>query len=135
MEQKQYSNKWQKRFDFYDKHGAPNTPEFKTALKTASFGQRLLINMNFFAFFFGLIYFLILGLWKKGLVLLGVSLGIAILVTIIDGLTGWSFPDGVYNGLSVGISAMWAMLANYNYYLKETKGLDGWNPLEGMRMV
>lgn len=91
--------------------------------------------MNFFAFFFGLIYFLILGLWKKGLVLLGVSLGIAILVTIIDGLTGWSFPDGVYNGLSVGISAMWAMLANYNYYLKETKGLDGWNPLEGMRMV
>lgn len=35
MEQKQYSNKWQKRFDFYDKHGAPNTPEFKTALKTA----------------------------------------------------------------------------------------------------
>ena len=42
MEQKQYSNKWQKRFDFFEKYGSPSTPEFKTALKAASFGERLL---------------------------------------------------------------------------------------------
>lgn len=135
MEQKQYSQKWQKRFAFFDKHGAPNTPEFKTALKAESFGGRILISMNFFAFFFGIIYFLILGLWKKGLVLLGMTIGFGVLLAIIDAMTGGSIPDGAFTGLSVGISVIWSMVANYAYYIKETKGLDGWNPFEGMRMV
>ncbi|WP_348771644.1 DUF2628 domain-containing protein, partial [Providencia rettgeri] len=135
MEQKQYSNKWQKRFDFFEKYGSPSTPEFKTALKAASFGERLLINMNFFAFFFGIIYFLILGLWKKGLVMLGISIAIGLVLNIIDFMVGGTIPNGAYTGLSVGISVMWAMVANYAYYIKETKGLDGWNPFEGIRMV
>lgn len=135
MEKKQYSQKWQKRFDFFDTHGAPNTPEFKAALKAASFGDRILFNMNIFAFFFGFIYFLILGLWKKGLVLLGVSIGLAIVLNIIDFMIGGTLSDAVYTGLSIGISVLWGMVANYAYYLKETKGLDGWNPFEGLRMV
>lgn len=135
MEQKQYSNKWRKRFDFFNTHGAPNTPEFKTALKAESFGGRLLINMNFFAFFFGIIYFLILGLWKKGLVLLGISIALGLVLNIIDFMIGGTIPNGAYTGLSIGISALWAMIANYAYYIKETKGLDGWNPFEGIRMV
>ncbi|EPL6453849.1 MULTISPECIES: DUF2628 domain-containing protein [Providencia] len=135
MEQKQYSNKWQKRFDFFDTHGAPDTAEFKAALKAESFSGRLLINMNFFAFFFGIIYFLILGLWKKGLVLLGISIGLGLVLNIIDFMIGGTIPNGAYTGLSVGISVLWAMIANYAYYIKETKGLDGWNPFEGIRMV
>ncbi|HEM8292178.1 MULTISPECIES: DUF2628 domain-containing protein [Providencia] len=135
MEQKQYSEKWQKRFNFFDTHGAPDTPEFKAALKAESFGGRLLISMNFFAFFFGIIYFLILGLWKKGLVLLGISIGLGLVLNVIDFMIGGTIPNGAYTGLSVGISALWAMIANYAYYIKETKGLDGWNPFEGIRMV
>ncbi|WP_369308766.1 DUF2628 domain-containing protein [Providencia rettgeri] len=135
MEQKPYSNKWQKRFEFFDTHGAPDTPAYKDALKAESFGGRILISMNFFAFFFGIIYFLILGLWKKGLVLLGISIGLGIVLNIIDFMIGGTIPNGVYSGLSIGISALWAMIANYAYYLKETKGLDGWNPFEGIRMV
>lgn len=135
MEQKQYSEKWQKRFNFFDTHGAPDTPEFKAALKAESFGGRLLISMNFFAFFFGIIYFLILGLWKKGLVLLGISIGLGLVLNVIDFMIGGTIPNGAYTGLSVGVSALWAMIANYAYYIKETKGLDGWNPFEGIRMV
>ena len=135
MEQKQYSNKWQKRFDFFNAHGAPDTPEFKSALKAEPFGGRILISMNFFAFFFGIIYFLILGLWKKGLVLLGISIGFGLILNIIDFMIGGTIPNGAYTGLSVGISALWAMIANYAYYIKETKGLDGWNPFEGIRMI
>ncbi|HEC8326773.1 TPA: DUF2628 domain-containing protein [Providencia rettgeri] len=135
MEQKQYSEKWQKRFNFFDTHGAPDTPEFKAALKAESFGGRLLISMNFFAFFFGIIYFFILGLWKKGLVLLGISIGLGLVLNVIDFMIGGTIPNGAYTGLSVGISALWAMIANYAYYIKETKGLDGWNPFEGIRMV
>lgn len=134
MENKQYSEKWQKRFKFFDTYGSPSTSEFKAALKAESFGGRILINMNIFAFFFGFIYFLILGLWKKGLVLLGVSIGFGIVLAIIDTIIG-GMPNGAYTGLSVGVSVLWAMVANYAYYLKETKGLDGWNPFEGIRMV
>ncbi|WP_273818672.1 DUF2628 domain-containing protein [Providencia rettgeri] len=135
MEQKQYSSKWQKRFDFFDKYGAPNTPEFKAALKAASFGERILINMNIFAFFFGIIYFLILGLWKKGLVMLGITIGVGLVLNIIDFMIGGTIPNAVYTGVSVGMSAMWAMIANYAYYIKETKELDNWNPFEGIRML
>ncbi len=58
-----------------------------------------------------------------------------LVLNIIDFMVGGTIPNGAYTGLSVGISVMWAMVANYAYYIKETKGLDGWNPFEGIRMV
>lgn len=135
MENTQYSEKWQKRFAFFEQYGAPSTAEAKAALKAESFRGRILIGMNFFAFFFGIIYFLILGLWKKGLVMFGITIALALILSIIDAMTGYSMPQGVFTGLGVGISAIWASIANYAYYLKETKGLDSWNPFEGLRLV
>lgn len=29
---------------------------------------------------------------------------------------------------------MWGFTANYAYYLKKVKGLDGWNPFEGFSL-
>ena len=45
----QFSPKWQFRFNFRQ-HGAPKNPGFKQAWKL-SFGDRLKINLNFFALF------------------------------------------------------------------------------------
>jgi len=64
----QFSPKWQFRFNFFRQHGAPKNPGFKQAWKALSFGDRLKINLNFFALFFGAIYLLILGMWRKALV-------------------------------------------------------------------
>ncbi|EKT58985.1 MULTISPECIES: DUF2628 domain-containing protein [Providencia] len=67
--------------------------------------------------------------------LLGITIGFGGLLSIIDAMTGGLIPDGAFTGLSVGISVIWSMAANYTYYLKETKGLGGWNPFKGIRMI
>ena len=51
----------------------PKSPEYKAAYKALTFGKRILIGMNIWAFFFGFIYFLILGLWRKALTLFGIN--------------------------------------------------------------
>ena len=61
---KESSAKWQTRFDFFDLHGAPNPPGFRQALKQLPFKQKIKVNFNLIAFFFGLIYLFLLGLWK-----------------------------------------------------------------------
>ncbi|GKX55852.1 membrane protein [Leminorella grimontii] len=133
MDRSKYSQKWQDRFAFFDQYGAPNTPEFKAALKAETFGRRILFNMNIIAFFFGFIYFFVLGLWKKNLVLFGIAMGVSIVFTIVQIVTGLNLR-GVDMGLNIALASMWALSANYAYYLKEVKGLDGWNPFEGIRM-
>ena len=73
-----FSPKWQFRFNFFQQHGAPKEPRFKEAWKALSFGDRLKININFFAFFFGFIYLFILGMWRKALVVIGIGLVLGI---------------------------------------------------------
>ncbi|SQI44479.1 Protein of uncharacterised function (DUF2628) [Leminorella richardii] len=135
MDRSKYSQKWQDRFAFFDQHGAPNTPEFKAALKAETFGRRILFNMNIIAFFFGFIYFFVLGLWKKNLVLAAIAIGVGLVLGIIEVATGFYLPRGADMGINFGLAMMWGITANYAYYLKEVKGLDGWNPFEGMRLV
>lgn len=123
---KEYSAKWQERFAFFDQNGSPKSPEYKSAYKGLTFGKRILIGMNIWAFFFGFIYFLILGLWRKALVLLAINITVIIIASL--------FPinQGVANVIGIAINVLWAITANYAYYLKETKNDQGWNPFEGI---
>ena len=43
-----FSPKWQFRFNFFEQHGAPNSPTFKAAYKTLPFGQKIKVNFNLF---------------------------------------------------------------------------------------
>lgn len=119
------SPKWQFRFNFFNQHGAPNTPTYKAALKTLPFGEKLKVNANFFAFFFSWIYFLILGMWRKALTILGLSIVVMVLAAFM--------PKVVGNGIAIGWSLLIALTANYSYYLEKVKGDTGWNPFKGMR--
>ncbi len=123
---KELSEKWQERFSFFDKYGSPKTPEFKAAYKELAFGKRILIGMNIWAFFFGFIYFLILGLWRKALTLFAINIAI---FTIIGFLP---VNNGVINVVGIAVNILWAITANYAYYLKETKNDQSWNPFEGV---
>ncbi|NDJ59052.1 DUF2628 domain-containing protein [Enterobacteriaceae bacterium 4M9] len=129
---KQYSAKWQERFAFFDKNGSPGTPQYKAELKALPFGKRVLINSNIIAFFFGFIYFFVLGLWRKNLVLVAIAIGVALVLGIIEGMMGAPLPRGVDMGVNIALGLMWSTTANYAYYLKEVKGLNGWNPFEGI---
>ncbi|MEB5742669.1 DUF2628 domain-containing protein [Klebsiella aerogenes] len=131
MEEKKYSQKWQDRFEFFELYGAPNTPEYKARIKEETSERRILFGANLIAFFFGFIYFFVLGLWKKNLVLMAIAIGVGALPEI----AGIVLPPGLNVGISICLSMMWSITANYAYYLKEVKGLDGWNPFEGIRLI
>ncbi|WP_286070010.1 DUF2628 domain-containing protein [Stenotrophomonas sp. 57] len=119
-----FSPKWQFRFNFFQQHGAPKEPGFKQAWKALSFGDRLKVNINFFAFFFGFIYLLILGMWRKALVVIGIG----IVLTIVS----LFLPDVVARPLFIAMNFLVASSTNYSYYLEQVKGRASWNPFEGM---
>ncbi|MDQ7997708.1 MAG: DUF2628 domain-containing protein [Luteibacter sp.] len=120
--------KWNTRFAFFERFGGPSSPQYKAELKKLPFRQKLIVNGNFFAFFFGPIYFFILGLWKKALVILGLEVAIIIALMIFNA------PDGFYRGVGTGFNVFYMLVANYAYYLKRVKGQDNWSPFEGMRL-
>ncbi|MFA1260026.1 DUF2628 domain-containing protein [Xanthomonas campestris pv. olitorii] len=121
----QLSPKWQFRFAFFDRHGGPRDPAYKEALKTLPFGEKLKVGMNFYALFFGFIYFFILGLWRKALGLIGVGLVVGIVASFL--------PASIGNALSIPLALLAGMSANYAYYLDKVKGSTSFNPFEGMR--
>jgi len=55
-------------------------------------------------------------------------------LSVIFALIGMEFPRPLSTGLSIALSMMYALMANYAYYLKEVKGEQGWNPFKGMRL-
>ncbi|SDL23854.1 Protein of unknown function, partial [Pseudomonas delhiensis] len=96
---------------------------------------RILINASILAFFFGPIYWFVLGLWKKNLVMLGIIFAVGILEGLFEILTGIEIPRALDNGIGMGFAACYAVITNYAYYLKQVKGQQGWNPFEGQRML
>ncbi|GLU40008.1 DUF2628 domain-containing protein [Pseudomonas sp. NBRC 100443] len=127
--------KWQERFAFYDQHGGPRSETYRQALRALPFGKRILINASILAFFFGPIYWFVLGLWKKNLVMLGIIFTIGILEGLFEVLTGIEIPLALDKGIGMGFAACYAVITNYAYYLKQVKGQQGWNPFEGQRML
>ena len=119
-----FSPKWQFRFNFFQQHGAPKEPRFKEAWKALSFGDRLKININFFAFFFGFIYLFILGMWRKALVVIGIGL--------VLGIVSLFLPDIIARPLFIAMNFLVAASTNYSYYLEQVTGKASWNPFEGM---
>jgi hypothetical protein len=120
-----YSPKWQFRFNFFATHGAPNSPAFKAAYKALPFGQKIKVNFNFFALFFGCIYLFVLGMWRKALTIVGLTVVLAVVLAFL--------PDVIGRGVAVGWSLLIALTTNYNYYLEKVKGDTSWNPFQGIR--
>ncbi|WP_057433376.1 DUF2628 domain-containing protein, partial [Pseudomonas amygdali] len=96
--------------------------------------KKIRINLNVIAYFFGPIYFFVLGLWKKSLALLGIMLTTNALILMVCTLLETEVPYALGGGLTVAYSLMYALTVNYSYYLKEVKGEQGWNPFKGMRL-
>lgn len=70
---------WQRRFAFYDQYAAAPTKEEANAIfRSGSFWTRIRLTSNFLAFFFGPIYFFVKGMWRKGLVLLGITVSVSV---------------------------------------------------------
>jgi len=125
--------KWRERFEFFETYGALSSPEARAAYKALPFKKKLLINNSWLGFFFGPIYFAVLGMWRRALTLLGVVLLIAVVEVFFEVVTGIEVPNAIDRGINTGCAMLFAVTVNYCYYLKEVKGKNGWNPFEGMR--
>lgn len=129
---KEYSEKWLFRFAFFERTlGKMGSPAYRDEFKKLTFGQRIKVNFNFFAFFFGIIYLCILGLWKKGLVLFAVACLFGFALGLYEAISGATL-DSAARVIGIMYSVACASIANYAWFLKERKGICGWNPLEGM---
>ncbi len=122
-----FSEKWQKRFRFFQEHGAPNSPTYVAAVKELKFGQRLFFQMNWFVFFFGFVYLFIIGMWKRALALIGLQ----VVYTIIT--ISFNISAGAAQGGLFGITAFFAMSTNYAYFCQKIRGIDGWNPFTNIQ--
>lgn len=131
MENNIVSDKWKKKFDFYEENGVPGSPGYRKALAKAPFPMRMSLSMNAMAFIFGVVYFCVLGLWKKGLMLL-LSFFVLVIVTgILEQIYGEDF-EFVYQIIGMTYAVVGATIVDSAYYLKKVKGIDNWNPFENV---
>ena len=121
------SPSWQKRFDFFNTYGLPNsTPESKAAYQALTFLERVKLTSNILAFLFGPIYFFVKGMWRKGLTLLGIALAVSAALFVFD------VSDAVARAVGIGVSCLAMSTANYAYYLHVARGSESWNLFEGL---
>ncbi|WP_418002901.1 DUF2628 domain-containing protein [Mycobacterium sp. PDNC021] len=120
------SPSWQKRFDFFNTYGLPNsTPESKAAYQALTFLERLKLTSNILAFLFGPIYFFVKGMWRKGLTLLGIFVAVEVVLIVLN------VSDTLVRAIGFGLAAIAMTTANYAYYLHVVRGSQSWNLFEG----
>lgn len=116
--------KWQVRFRFYAQHGTPqwwkNSPDYVAALKALPARTRRLVTMNWFAFFFGVLYLLVLGLWKKAVTWTAVGLAVGAVSFVLD------FPNAIDSGVTVGFALAIAQRVNVYHFDNRVRGLQDW---------
>lgn len=121
------SESWRQRFEFFEEFGIPNsTPESRQAYRRLPLGAKFRLTSNLWAFLFGPIYFFVKGMWRKGLVLAGLAIALAVVVL------GLGTPDLVDRAASLVVPALAMTTANYAYYLHAVMGSRSWNPFEGL---
>lgn len=117
---------WQQRFAFFDAYGLPSSsPEARDAIRALPWRARMRITANLLAFVFFPFYYFVKGMWRKGLVWVGVVIACAA-VGIALGAS-----DQIARAIGIGLAAGSMTTANYAYYLHAVKGSRSWNILEG----
>ncbi|UFH50456.1 DUF2628 domain-containing protein [Pseudomonas sp. KNUC1026] len=129
------NEKWKERFAFFEAHGEPKSAEYQAALKALPRNKQRLIQMNIIAFFFGIIYLFVLGMWRKNLSFIGIFVAIGVVEVIIEATFNITIAQALQMGISVAMAMMYALSTNYSYYLTRVKGSKSWNPFEGMRWI
>ena len=91
-----------------------------------AFNKLCTINI-WWAFFFGPFYYLVVGMWKKGLALLvGLILFGIIFGGVYYGIVGSPQSRAVDTGLGVGISWAVSVMATYDLYRFKVKKENFW---------
>ena len=111
------SKSWKAKFKTLERIGAKEQFITKATtsaeFKSLSFKEKQQVNFNIWAMFFGPIYYLVKKMWLKGALLWGGIILLNTLLSILEILTGFTFPS-VFYWLPGNIIC--AQLVNYDYY-------------------
>ena len=114
------SEKWKARFRAIALAGGPKMPNFKKLSKS---DRRKAYSFNFLAFLFGPLYYIAKGMWKRGIALF--ALLVVVVIVLGFALDFFGF-ERVSNALGYGVSAVFAIRANIDFYKKMVLGDNGW---------
>lgn len=114
------SDSWRRRFRVMHKAGGPSLPGFRNLTREE---RKALSPFNVLAFLFGPFYYAFKGMWRKGLTLFFLCcIGGVILdaLLVLVGLGNFTRATGF------AAAAVYASLANRDYYSKMVLGHNGW---------
>jgi hypothetical protein len=107
------SEAWKARFSLIEKAGGVKLKKFKEL----KLGERLKVRFNLYALLFGPIYYIVKGMWKKGLTMF-VLLAVAVIMLAVLGVGSRSL-DGVG-------AALFCIQANIDFYKKTVLNQNEW---------
>lgn len=113
--------KWVHNFALMEQAGGVRLPR----LGTLPLGDRVRVLFNIWALIFWPIYYLVKGMWRKGLALLLVILVVLLLVELACGILGIS-DKKIYFISNIVVPLIFSMRANIDYYKKIVLSDNGW---------
>lgn len=117
------SEKWRRRFAAIEKAGGERVRWWRwPEAKLLTGKEKRLITSNLWAFVFGPVYYLSLGIWRKAITL---SL-LALVIDLILGIAGDALNVPVDNFLWIVSAIMFKQCANVDYYRKTILGRKEW---------
>ena len=121
------SSTWQQRFAFYAQYGSPFSPPALEAYKELPPGDRLSVGFNLWGFIFGILYYVYLGITKRGIGMMTISAVLMLLLISADASDWWLKVH------MIATQATFGGMANYYYFIRVTQGRDEWDPLKDVR--
>lgn len=119
------SDNWKRKFALIEKAGGVKYPK----LKELSIGEKFRIVINFWGFFFGPIYYILKGMWKKAITFTAIGYALIFAIEFIFAITGINetqVGSAIINASGYGIAGAFGYMANNDYYKKMVLNKNGW---------
>jgi len=113
------SQTWKDRFKVIARAGGAKLPH----LKSLPASERRKASFNVLAFLFGPFYYAAKGMWKRGMALFAVCVLAVVILSLILEYFGYG---SLSRSLGYGVSAIFAVRANIDYYKKMVIKDTGW---------
>jgi len=114
------SDKWKARFKAMHKAGGPNLPLLK---ELSPEDKKNVSAFNILAFLFCPFYYLAKGMWRKAITLFVLCFIGLLALEVVLRLVGLA---KLTTGTGFAVGAVYAVLANRDYYSKMVLGKNGW---------
>lgn len=123
IEEAPVSEAWKETFRTIEEAGLVSGGFYPTYESVDASKHRQLM-FNGWAFFFGPIYYFVLGMWRKALTWVFLTLTLSILGAIL--VVALGLPAAISRAIGIGIQVLYASNANADYYRKQIRGETFW---------